>query len=293
MRNALCLAVALVACHHDAARPPAKAPPAMHPTCGMSEEAFKALHTLRTDGAGQVRGEMIELAGGRAYLSLPEGATGPVPGIVVIHEWWGLNEHIQHWADRLADLGYATLAVDLYGGQVATNPDDAMTMMKAVKEEDAQRVLGAAVDFLASDPRIQAPRRAVIGWCFGGGWSLETALEHPELDAAVMYYGMPETDVARLRSLHHLLGIFANKDTFITPAIVDGFEKSLKEAGVDATILRYDADHAFANPSGERYDEAAAADAWAHVVDFLHQHLDGDEPNAMREAAPGHARACH
>jgi carboxymethylenebutenolidase len=171
-----------------------------------------------------------------------------------------------------------------------------MKTMQAVKEDDAKRVLSAAFDFLATDPRIQAPKRAVIGWCFGGGWSLEAALEHPEIDAAVMYYGMPETDPARLKTLHaHLLGVFANKDTFITPAIVDDFEKALGEAGVDAQILRYDADHAFANPSGQHYDEPAATDAWAHVETFLRTQLAGSgAERATVQTHDGHApRACH
>jgi carboxymethylenebutenolidase len=266
MRIAPVLAVTfLVACHHPAPRPPA-----MHPTGAMSEEDFKALHQLRDDHSPAATGEMIELAGARAYLSLPPGAHGPLPGIVLVHEWWGLNEHIEHWADRLAQLGFAALAVDLYGGQVATTPDDAMKIMQGVQEDEAKRILSAAIAYLADDPRIQAPRRAVIGWCFGGGWSLETAIEHPELDAAVMYYGSPETDPGRLAQVHaRLLGVFANQDANITPDVVDGFEKALEEAGVDAQILRYDAEHGFANPSGAHYDEADARDAWEHVVAFL------------------------
>lgn len=251
---------------------PVEGPPAMHPTGAMSEADFKALHELRADHSPAASGEMIDLAGGRAYLSLPEGATGPVPGIIVIHEWWGLNEHIEHWADRLAGLGYAALAIDLYKGEVATDADAAMATMQKVQEADAKATIDAAVQFLQTDPRVQAPKLAVIGWCFGGGWSLEAALDHPEIDAAVMYYGMPETDVARLKEMHaKLLGIFANQDGHITPQVVDDFEKALGEAGADAHLYRYDADHAFANPSGAHYDENDAADAWEKVITFLQQ----------------------
>jgi len=245
----------------------------------LSEAEFKALHQLRSDAPPAPRGEMIELAGARAYLSLPAGAAAPVPGIVVIHEWWGLNQNIEYWADRLAGLGYAALAVDLYSGQVATTPDQAMTYMKAVDGDAARRILSAAVDFLASDPRVRAPRRAVVGWCFGGGWSLQTGIDHPELDAVVVYYGQPELDPARLGHIKgKLLGIFANRDKGITPDKVNALEQALHQAGVDATIRRYDADHAFANPSSGRYDEPAAAAAWQEMVGFLTRNLGGASP---------------
>jgi carboxymethylenebutenolidase len=240
----------------------------------LSEAEFKALHELNSETPPPAKGEMIEVGGARAYLSLPPGATAPMPGIVVIHEWWGLNPHIQHWTDRLAGLGFAALAVDLYGGTVATTPDEAMAAMKAVDEATARRVLAAAVDFLAADPRIKAPRRGVIGWCFGGGWSLQTAIDHPQLDAAVMYYGRPDTDPARLGRIRaKLLGVFGNQDTGIPKEKVDELEAALKKAGVDAKILRYDADHAFANPSGPHYQETAATEAWKEVARFLADNL--------------------
>jgi carboxymethylenebutenolidase len=288
MRSLLVLAL-LAACHHPA---PAPAPaPKLDPLTGpLSEEQFKALHQLRGDHSPAPTGQMIDLAGGRAYLSLPPGAHAPMPAIVVVHEWWGLNEHIEHWADRLAGLGYAALAVDLYGGQVATDADTAMKLMKSVDATKAHAILDAAVQFLTDDPRIQATKRGVIGWCFGGGWSLQTALAHPDLDAVVMYYGMPVNDPAQLKPLQgQLLGIFANKDTFITPDLVNQFEGALKTAGVRATILRYDADHAFANPSGPHYDEPSAADAWAHVVDFLGRTL-GATGSRSADRAPAASR---
>ena len=243
------------------------------PTGALSETEFKALHQLRGDDAPPAKGETIDLAGTRAYLSLPAGK-GPFPGLIVIHEWWGLNSHIQHWADRLASAGYAALAVDLYGGKVATTPDEAMALIKAVDEAAAAKTLAAGLDFLKTDPRVQAPKRGVIGWCFGGMWSLRAALAHPDLDAAVIYYGSLETDPAKLKAIKaKILGIFANKDTHITPASVDAFEAGLAKVDVKHSIHRYDADHAFGNPSGPRYDEAAAADAWDKVLAFLAQTL--------------------
>jgi carboxymethylenebutenolidase len=258
----------------DHPRDPAAAPPGVAAriagTGAISEEEFKAMHELRDDAAPAARGETIDLAGTRAYLSLPKGATAPMPALVVIHEWWGLNDHIRHWTDRLAALGYAALAVDLYSDTVATDRDAAMAAMQAVEEAEARRVLAAALTFLAEDPRVQAPRRAVIGWCFGGGWSLQTAIDHPDLDAAVIYYGQLVTDPQVLGAIRaELLGIFANQDRGIPAEQVDAFERALRQAGVTATIHRYDAEHAFANPSGARYDARAAAAAWEELVGFL------------------------
>lgn len=240
---------------------------------GLTEEEFKALHTLTDKPAPPPKGTMVDLAGARAYLSLPEGKP-PFPGVVVIHEWWGLNGHIQHWADRLAADGYAALAVDLYGGQVADNAEDAKRYMLAVDEAKSLAILKRAHAFLKEDPRVKATKRGCIGWCFGGGWSLKQAIATPDLDAAVMYYGMPVLDPAQLKAIRApLLGIFANRDTYITPEKVDEFAKALDAAGVKHKILRYDADHAFANPSGAKYDEKAAGAAWAEARAFLAEHL--------------------
>ena len=272
MRHALVLA--LVACSSSSkpaptttTTPPQNVPASTGP---LSEAEFKALHAAPTEGPGvQRRGEKIELAGGKAYLSLPEGA-GPHPGIIVIHEWWGLNANIEHWTDRLASAGYAALAVDLYGGVVATAPDEAMKTMKAVEPPKAIATLKAATDFLAKDPRVQAKTLAVIGWCFGGAYSLQAAIAIPELDGAIIYYGQLETEAQKLAPIKaRILGIFGNKDKGIPPDTVDKFEAALKEVNVRNAIHRYEAEHAFANPSNPKYDETAAADAWQKVLAFL------------------------
>ncbi|KYF53935.1 dienelactone hydrolase, partial [Sorangium cellulosum] len=246
------------------------------PTGLLSEEDFKALHQLRSDRAPPARGQSVEVAGTQAYLSLPKDAKAPIPGVVVIHEWWGLNEHIKHWTDRLAEDGYAALAVDLYGGKVATTPDDAMAAMKAVDEAKGIETVRAAHRFLTTDARVSAPRTGSIGWCFGGAWSLKLAMNEPELDAAVLYYGRLVTDPAKLQAIKApVLGVFGNRDEGIPPQVVNDFDKALHEAGVEHEVLRYDADHAFANPSGERYDTKAAADAWEKVRRFLAAKLKG------------------
>jgi carboxymethylenebutenolidase len=261
----LALAIALAACSSKA--PATTTGPAS--TGPLTEEQFKALHALPTPDPKDLKGQMIDLKGTQAYLSLPAG-TGPFPAIVVIHEWWGLNGNIKHWADRLASAGWAALAVDLYSGTVATTRDEAMAAMKAVDNTKAAAVIRAGIDFIATDPRITATKKAVIGWCFGGGWSLEAALTNPDLDGAIMYYGQLELDPAKLRAIKaKFLGVFGKKDTGLPLDKVSEFEAALKQAGVSEEIYIYDADHAFANPSNPIYDQAAAADAWKHVVAFL------------------------
>ncbi|MCB9542254.1 MAG: dienelactone hydrolase family protein [Myxococcales bacterium] len=253
--------------------PPAAAENPMH-TNGLSEAEFKALHTLTGEAAPAPKGEMVTIGDGQHYLSLPAGVSAPMPAVLVIHEWWGLNEHIKHYADRLAAEGYAALAVDLYGGQTAKTPDEAMKLMQQVDAAKAGATLSAAAAWLADDGRVRATKRGTIGWCFGGAWSLQSGLMIEGLDAVVMYYGRVETDPAALAGLDApLLGIFATNDSHIPAGQVDAFEEALKAAGKTATIARYDAQHAFANPSSGAYDAEDAADAWQKARAFLAAHL--------------------
>lgn len=235
----------------------------------LSEAEFAALHELTQDQAPPARGTELEVGGARAYLSLPKGATGPVPAVLVIHEWWGLNDNIRHWADRLADAGYAALAVDLYGGTVATNREEAMAAMKSVDEAAATAILQAAHAFLESDERIRAPRTGVIGWCFGGGWSLKTAMRVEGIDAAVVYYGHipPPTEAASLKA--DVFGVFGSQDQGIPLDGVREFAGAAERAGHAFAVNVYDAPHAFANPSNARYDKVSAEDAWDKVQAFL------------------------
>lgn len=240
----------------------------------LTEAEFKALHVLKEGAAPALSGEMVTLADGtRAYRSAPAGADATTPAVLVVHEWWGLNDHIKHYADRLAGEGYVALAVDLYGGEVATDSDGAMARMKAVDPAAATATLQAGVQSLRTP---EDRKLGVIGWCFGGGWSLRTALATPDLDAAVVYYGKVETDPEALGALQApLIGVFATHDEGIPAETVDAFEAGLQAAGKDATIHRYDAQHAFANPSNAHYDEEKAGDAWQKVSAFLAEKLKG------------------
>ena len=268
------VSIALLAAAPLQEKAPEKAPQEKKPAGQISEEEFKKLHELKKEAAPTLHGTMIEIAKAKAYLSLPEGAKAPMPGIVVIHEWWGLNDHVKHWADRLAAEGYAAVAVDLYEGTVATTPDEANAAMKKVDATRSKEILLAAHAFLKDDPRVQAPKRGSIGWCFGGKQSLALALAAPDLDAAVMYYGHPVLEPEALLPLKApLLAIFGAKDKSIPPETVKAFDEALIKAKKRRVILSYDAEHAFANPSGAKYDEENAAKAWAEVRKFLAEYL--------------------
>ncbi|MEM1026312.1 MAG: dienelactone hydrolase family protein [Myxococcota bacterium] len=242
----------------------------------VDEAAFKKAHALTDAQAPQAEGEMIEVGGAKAYLSLPDG-DGPHPGVVVIHEWWGLNQNIKYWTDRMAALGYAAVAVDLYGGKVATDPENAAKYMKSVDQQAANGILTAAHAFLRSDERVKAPKVGSMGWCFGGGQSLQLALADSKLDAAVMYYGFPVTDAAKLKVIEaDILALFGGADDFIPMEQVEAFEKALKEAGVDYELHVYEgATHAFANPSNPHYDMKNASDAFEKTKAFLAAKLKG------------------
>jgi carboxymethylenebutenolidase len=210
------------------------------------------------------------------YLAMPADAAEPLPGIIVIHEWWGLNDNVKAMTRRLAGEGYVVLAVDLYGGMTATTPDAAQALMTALLEhpEAVTNNLNQAYNYL--EKYAFAPRVATIGWGLGGGWSLQTALFLPNaLDATVMYYGQVITDRNRLTGLETpLLGFFGALDAGIPVRDVQAFRATLQELGKEAEVLIYPrADDAFANPSGGNYNEEAANDAWEKSLEFLTRHL--------------------
>jgi len=211
----------------------------------------------------------------KGILYTPAGK-GPFPGIVVIHEWWGLNDWVKEQASKLADQGYSALAVDLYRGKVATTPEEAHEIMRGVPQDRAARDLHAAFEFLQSQPNVRKDRIASIGWCMGGGYSLDVALAEPTLTAAVINYGHLATDPAAIGKIHAaILGNFGGQDKGIPPADVNKFEAELKKQGKQADIKIYpDAGHAFENPNNKSgYRAEDAADAWQRTVSFLNGNL--------------------
>jgi carboxymethylenebutenolidase len=210
------------------------------------------------------------------FLAMPRDAVEPLPGIIVIHEWWGLNDNIKAATRRLAGEGYVALAVDLYGANTAATPEEAQALMAAlVADPDAARAnLRQAYEYL--EKYALAPRIASIGWCLGGGWSLQTALLLPnELDAMVMYYGQLVSTDSELATLQMpLLGLFGELDESIPTRDVVDFRARLLALGKDAQILIYsDAAHAFANPSGGNYNQKAATESWQATLEFLDENL--------------------
>lgn len=207
------------------------------------------------------------------YYAEPEAGAESAPGVIVIHEWWGLNDNIRAMTRRLAGEGYRALAVDLYYGAVTSSPDSAGRLTSTVQEDEARSNLRQAHGWLTDRG---APRVGSIGWCFGGGWSLRTALELPtELDAAVIYYGSLVTEPGRLEPIEMpVQGHFGSEDGSITVEEVRRFGTVLDSLGKDAEVHVYEgADHAFANPSGTRYDPEAAKRSWGRTVRFLGEHL--------------------
>jgi carboxymethylenebutenolidase len=207
----------------------------------------------------------------QGVLYTPAGK-GPFPALVVIHEFWGLNDWVKEQASKLADQGYVALAVDLYRGKVATTPDMAHEIMRGVPEDRAKRDLHAAVEFLKSQPTVKKDRIGAIGWCMGGGYALDVALQEPDLAALVINYGHLATDPEALKKISAaILGIFGGQDRGITPDDVHKFEQQLKQLGKKVEIKIYDnAGHAFENPNNkDGYRAADAGDAWKRTVDFL------------------------
>jgi carboxymethylenebutenolidase len=255
---------------HPAATPAATAAPTQ--PVDAEEVAF-----------GQAAGKPARgyLAHPREIVGKPQGGTAvspvPLPGIIAIPEWWGLNDNIKAMARRLAGEGYTVLAVDLFNGKVADKPEEAKKLVGEVMANPgaAMAVLKAADEYLT---RQGAPKVGVVGWCFGGAWALQAALELPQgIDAAVVYYGQPEKDRGRLERLRApLLGLFGADDPSIPPAAVREMEATLKQLGKSVEIHIYEgAGHAFANASGTGYRPAAADDAWKRTVAFFRQHLQG------------------
>lgn len=229
--------------------------------------------------AAQAGGEMVKYgqnAKFSAYLARPEGK-GPFPATVVVHEWWGLNQNIKDAADRLAGLGYVAFAVDLFG-KTATEPAEAMKLVRGVSETEATAKMLSAGDYLRSRDYVMPEKVGAIGWCFGGGVTLRYALADPKLAVGVIYYGKLVTDPKELKKVKApLLGLFGEEDDSIPVSQVKEFDEALKKAGVPHEIYTYaGAGHAFANPTAsQRYRREAAEDAWKKTTAFLGKWLKG------------------
>lgn len=192
--------------------------------------------------------------------------------LFIFHEWYGLNDYIKQEADNYQrDLGTVNvLALDLYDGKLAGNNEEARKYVQSVETERATNIIKGAMNYAGMDAQI-----GTLGWCFGGGWSLQAGIILGyNAKAVVIYYGMPEKNKDKLVSLSApVLGIFALKDEHITPAIVDTFKENMENLGKEVRIKSYDAVHAFANPSNPKHDKVAAEDARKLTIEFLKEKL--------------------
>jgi carboxymethylenebutenolidase len=209
------------------------------------------------------------------YLVLPEGG-GKHPALILIHEYWGLNDWVKEEAQKFAAQGYVVLAVDLYRGKVATTPDEAHELMRGVPEDRAARDLKAAFTYLSERPNVERNKIGSVGWCMGGGYSIRFAVAEPKLAACIVNYGPLPTDPDNLAKIQApVMGNFGADDRGITPASVQAFEVAMKSAGKSIDVKEYEgAGHAFENPNNkDGYRPAATADAWTRMTAFLKKAL--------------------
>ena len=217
----------------------------------------------------------LTTAGGRDVgAAFARPAKTPAPAMVLVHEWWGLNDYIKSVAAEFANQGYLALAVDLFDGRVAGEPAEARAFTQAVgsNPDAATETLVGWIEWLRKHKACNG-KLGTIGWCFGGGWSLNASIASP-VDATVIYYGDVRKSAAQLERLRGpVLGQFATLDGGINRPMVEGFEAEMAKAGKTLTVYWYEADHAFANPTGARYDADDAALAWQRTLAFLEASL--------------------
>lgn len=242
---------------------------------GLPLAAILADPVLAQMAAQATRSQTITTAGGRevtAAVARPDDASKRHPVVMLVHEWWGLNDQIKSVAVELARQGYLAVAVDLFQGRVVTQPDEARALVEKVRADEAADTLAAWAAWARNHPD-GTRRLGVVGWCFGGGWALNAATIAP-IDATVVYYGRVNLSPDQLGHLKGpVLGHFGRRDTFITAEVVAAFERAMKEAGKPYTLYWYEAGHAFANPTGDNYRKPEAQLAWQRTLEFFRKEL--------------------
>jgi carboxymethylenebutenolidase len=259
-----------------------------HPTPKPAAPPMILHHDFNPNTPTEFSGQMVDLAvedeDEGPMMAYVAGDPASLRQIVIFHEWWGLNSHIKGTADHFAAMGYRVYAPDLYGNGVVEDGDNARArelMSEAMENPDAvQRRVNLAVEAIRRDN--QRASLATMGWCFGGMWSLKAAIANPSaIKACVVYYGRLETDVDKLRHLRAPVQVvIGSLDKSITPEMAEEFKAAAIEAGNRAPIEIhvYNADHAFANPSGARFNDEAARAAWGETMRFLDTWLGGGQP---------------
>jgi len=244
-----------------------------------SNKDFNAAHStprdyvhVSTEGGKMIQFKTPDAKTANGYLLMSTKKTDN--WLIVVQEWWGLNDNIKRQSEDLfKDLGNVNvLAIDMYDGKVATDRETAGKYMQEFKQERGDMIVKGALDYIGTKAKV-----GTVGWCFGGGQSLLASLAAGKQAAAcVIYYGMPVDDVERLKKLNcDVLTIWPTQDKWINKEMMDKFQANMKQAGKNVTIKPYEADHAFANPSNAMgtYNEAAAKDAYANTIAFFKARL--------------------
>ncbi len=216
-------------------------------------------------------GEMTSIkcsTGEGTHAFIVKSKTASNNWLFIFHEWWGLNDYIKQEAEKIAlELPNVNImALDLYDGSIATDPETAKGLMEKTTDKRSREIINCALEYTGDKAKI-----ATLGWCMGGGWSLQTSLiAGKKANGCVMYYGMPEQDIEKLKKLEtDVLGIFALKDEWITTQVVTDFESNMKKAGKTLTVKNYETAHAFANPSNPKFDKQASSDAYTLMINYL------------------------
>jgi carboxymethylenebutenolidase len=207
-----------------------------------------------------------------AYVARPPGDVAA--GVILVQEYWGVNEHIRDLAGRFANEGYLCVAPDLYRGRVAADKDEASALMQALRTEDGMETIRKAID--AATETYQVDRFAIVGFCMGGTFALRAACEISELKAAAPFYGdIPEENILRQLKVPTLF-IAGERDAWINPAKVNSLKETAKKYNLPVEVVSYDADHAFFNDTrAQVYDAEAAEDAWSRVLEHFRKYLRG------------------
>ena len=240
-----------------------------------SKPSFASMHNAPLQVSAQdLKGKMIKFdvsdgVQANAYYLAPKKKSNK--WLIVIQEWWGLNDQIKQEADKyftdLTDMN--VLAIDMYDGKVAATPDSAMKLTREAKPERMTKIIRGAIQQAGADASIYS-----VGWCFGGMWSLQTAIiGGAKAKGTIMFYGRPETDMEKLKNIQcDIIGFFGNQDRSPSPEMVTAFEKNMEAAGKKLNTYKYDAGHGFANPSNPKFNAEATADAYAKAIAFLKSH---------------------
>ena len=240
-----------------------------------SPNQIKNVDALKNGDTSGIETQEVNYGPAIGFLAKPK-KEGIYPGIVMIHEWWGLNDNIKEMAKSLAAEGYVVLAVDLFEGKVGKDANEARELTTKVRNNPSGAIsnMKAAVEYLKNQNNVDKNKIASMGWCFGGGMSLQLAVNE-KLAATVIYYGQLETNTSKLSVIKWpVLGIFGSLDTSIPVASVKEFEKALNHLKIQNEIKIYEGvGHAFANPSGMNYAPEQTKDAWEKTIEFLNKNL--------------------